>query len=468
MSEMPRPRQVETSAIALRLQVAGPQPAQLLATALRVDRSSISRALALPALAPQLVRLGATRGATYALRRPVRGLGDTFPIRCVDAEGRVRDWAELVTLHRGWQLNWAEPDRAPAWAAELLGLGSFADGFPFFLGEARPQGYLGRAVGRVLNPSLNLPADPRNWSDDDTLVYLQAEGDDLPGDLIVGDAPLRRAQERALNPPRPLSEAERAGRYPALAAASVESGTPGSSVEGEQPKFLVTRVAGDAVTPVIVKFTDVVSTPTGRRWADLLAAESQALALLHAHGEAHAAPRLLDAEDRRFLETPRYDRVGARGRRGVVSLRGLHEAFGGVDTTVWPVAAAHLHARGLIDAAALRSVRLRHAFGTLIGNADMHFGNLSFFLSDTLPLRLAPAYDMLPMLWAPVPGQATPTPGFAPTPPLPGELAGWTEAAGWAEEFWARVSGDARVSAEFAAIARAAGAQVARMREVFQ
>jgi hypothetical protein len=89
-------------------------------------------------------------------------------------------------------------------------------------------------------------------------------------------------------------------------------------------------------------------------------------------------------------------------------------------------------------------------------------------LSDTLPLRLAPAYDMLPMLWAPVPGQATPTPGFAPTPPLPGELAGWTEAAGWAEEFWARVSGDARVSAEFAAIARAAGAQVGRMREVFR
>ena len=98
---MPRPRQVETSVIALRLQVAGPQPAQLLATALRVDRSSISRALALPALAPQLVRLGTTRGATYALRRSVRGVGDTFPIRRIDPEGRVRDWAQLVALHAG-------------------------------------------------------------------------------------------------------------------------------------------------------------------------------------------------------------------------------------------------------------------------------------------------------------------------------------------------------------------------------
>jgi hypothetical protein len=322
-------------------------------------------------------------------------------------------------------------------------------------------------VGRGLSQALNVPADPRNWSDDDTLVYLQAEGDDLPGDLVIGDVPLRRAQSRLLAPPSPLPEAERAARYPLLAAATSTAGALGCSVEGEQPKFLVTLADGDAVTPVIVKFTDVVSTPTGRRWADLLAAEAHALALLHAHGEAHASPRLLEAAGRRFLETSRYDRVGARGRRGVVSLRALHEAFGGADTTAWPVAAAHLHARGLIDGAALRSVRLRHAFGTLIGNVDMHFGNLAFFLSDALPLRLAPAYDMLPMLWAPVPGQATPAPTFAPAPPLPVELSEWNEAAAWATEFWARVSGDARVSAEFAGHARAAGAQVARMREVF-
>ena len=431
---MPRPRQVEPAAIALRLQVAGPQPAQLLATALRVDRSSISRALALPALVPQLVRLGTTRGATYALRRSVRGVGDTFPIRRIDAEGRVRDWAQLVALHGGWRLDWADPQNAPAWAEHILGLGGFADGFPFFLGEARPQGYLGRAVGRVLSSALNLPPDLRNWSDDETLIYLQAEGDDLPGDLVVGDIPLRRVQDRFLNPSPPLPEAERAECYPLLAAASVSSGTPGSSVEGEQPKFLVSRAVGDATAPVLVKFTDVISTPTGRRWADLLAAEAHAIALLHAHGEAHATPRLLDAADRRFIETPRYDRVGSRGRRGVISLRALHDAFGGSDANTWPVAAANLHALGLIDATALRSVRLRHAFGALIGNTDMHFGNLAFFLGDTLPLRAAPAYDMLPMLWAPTPGQATPTPTFAPVPPLPDELSIWNEAAAWAEE----------------------------------
>eukprot|EP01034_Spumella_vulgaris_P001957 gene1957-2557_t len=276
---MPRPRQVEPSAIALHLQSGGPQSAQLLATALQVDRSSISRALMLPALAPQLVRLGSTRGVTYALRRSVRGIGDTFSVRRIDGEGRVRDWVQLVALHGGWRLDWADPQNAPAWAEQILGLGGFADGFPFFLGEARPQGYLGRAVGRTLSQALNLPADPRNWSDDDTLVYLQAEGADLPGDLVVGDVPLRRVQSGFLNPPPPLPAAEIAERYPVLAAASVESGTPGSSVEGEQPKFLVTPTDGDAVTPVLVRCTGVVSTPAGRRWADLLAAEAHAITL---------------------------------------------------------------------------------------------------------------------------------------------------------------------------------------------
>ena len=104
---MPRPRQVEPAALALRFQVAGPQSAQALATALRVDRSSISRALALPALAPQVVRLGTTRGATYALRRPIRGLGTTFTARRIDAEGREvgRSFGPIRIIRRSGPVN---------------------------------------------------------------------------------------------------------------------------------------------------------------------------------------------------------------------------------------------------------------------------------------------------------------------------------------------------------------------------
>jgi serine/threonine protein kinase HipA of HipAB toxin-antitoxin module len=40
-------------------------------------------------------------------------------------------------------------------------------------------------------------------------------------------------------------------------------------------------------------------------------------------------------------------------------------------------------------------------FGRLIGNSDMHPGNLGFHLVDARPLELAPAHDMLPMFLAP-------------------------------------------------------------------
>lgn len=465
---MSRPRQVDPRAIALHLQASGPLSASALAGALRVDDSNIRRALTLPEIAPQLVRFGMRRGTNYALRRPVRGIGDTFAVRRIDADGRAQDWAELTTLHGGWRVVWADPARAPGWAGQVLGLGGWSEGFPFFLGDVRPQGYLGRAVGRALSPALGLDADPRNWSDDDTLVYLQTEGDDLPGDLVVGDLPLRRVQERLLRPaPSAVVDEARAERYPALAAAALSPGVGGSSVEGEQPKFLaLAMTASPNTASVIVKFTDQLSTPTGRRWADLLVGEAHALALLHAQGEAHAVPRLLDAADRRFLENPRFDRVGAFGRRGVVSLRALHDAMPGAAAHDWPTAARGLAALGVLDAVALRSIRLRHTFGQLIGNRDMHFGNLAFWLEDDARFHLAPAYDMLPMLWAPVVGNATPTPDFAPTLPLPAEREIWHEAAVWAEDFWQRVAADERVSAEFAAIARAALATIRRLRAV--
>lgn len=462
---MPRPLQLNPASLTLRLQAQGPLSAQALAAAEGVDRSRVSRAVS--ALAPHIIRLGTTRGATYALRRPIRNLGDTFPIRRIDTTGRAHDWAELTSLHGGWRLTWANSSQAPAWAGEICSLGGFCEGFPFFLTELRPQGFLGRAVGRTLPPSLGLSTDPREWPTDvDTLVYLTAEGDDLPGDLLVGDAMLRRAQERLLHPPAALPDADRATRYPELATAAASAGIAGSSVEGEQPKFLATLATDASPAPVIVKFTDLLSTPTGRRWADLLAAEAHALALLHAHGEAHAAPRLLDAANRRFLETPRYDRAGPHGRRGVVSLRALHDAFPGPDAHLWTAAAANLRARDLIDDAALSSIRLRHAFGRLIGNTDMHFGNLAFWFDDTLPFRLAPAYDQLPMLWVPAPGNATPAPDFAPPLPLPAEREIWHEAAALADTFWQRVAADPLVSPPFATIAAAALATVRRLRAV--
>jgi hypothetical protein len=348
----------------------------------------------------------------------------------------------------------------------VLELGGYSEGFPFFLSDLRPQGYLGRNIGRGLPAALGLANDPREWNDDDTLLYLQAEGIDLPGNVVVGDVPLRQVQTRLVeNSSEATPEAERENRYPLLANRSMAPVVGGSSVEGEQPKFLtsVSDLAPASETPVMVKFTDALTTPTGRRWADLLVAEGHALGVLHGQGEAHATPRVLDAGGRRFLEIVRYDRAGHHERRGVVSLRALHDALPGADANNWTVRAADLADREFIAPDTLRSIRLRYTFGQLIGNTDMHFGNLAFWLNDELPFRLAPAYDMLPTLWAPVPGQATPAPEFMPSLPVPAERDIWHIAAGWAAEMWARVFDDPRVSPEFAAIARSAHATLARL-----
>ncbi len=95
----------------------------------------------------------------------------------------------------------------------------------------------------------------------------------------------------------------------------------------------------------------------------------------------------------------------------------------------------------------------------------MHLGNLAFFLDDTLPFRVTPAYDMLPMLWAPGSQGELIERQFAPAPPLPAMTEPWREAAEWAEDFWNRVSEDVRLSPEVARIAGDSRAVLVRLRK---
>ncbi len=467
---MPRPPLLDPARLVLRLQAGGPQTSQGLADALGVDRVTVQRGL--KKLGAAVVQLGKTRGTRHAARRLVLGRpgADVFS-RLSPSTGVAHDWGLLSALHGGWHLEWASAAMRPDWADQLHDHAGFCEGLPFFLSDLRPQGFLGRATTRRLPEHLGLPPDPRNWSDDHTLAYLRDHGDDLPGNLTVGEAATRRALEA--RPHDPVVPGTRAERYPALAEAANAGAPAGSSVEGEQPKFTTwLRPSEDGpVLAAIVKFTDRLETPTGRRWADLLAAEAIALDVLTwaSRGDAEAVhPQTFDLADRRFYELPRFDRVGAHGRRGVVSLRALHDAgFTGGDTHDWAVAAAGLHARGWISAADLRAIRLRRLFGRLIGNTDMHFGNLAFFLDLGLPLALCPTYDMLPMLWAPHPGDATPAPVFQPPAPLPAELDLWPEASALAQEFWRRVEDDARLSPSFRPHAAAALRAVSTLRQRF-
>lgn len=311
-----------------------------------------------------------------------------------------------------------------------------------------------------------LPEDLRSWEDDDTLSYLATCGEDLPGDLSVGDTCLRRALAMQMTPApeSTLAPHQAMTRYPDMATRAASDPPPGSSAGGEQPKFLATlEESGIERRPVLVKFSPPMIQGLGRRWADLLAMEFHALAILAEAGLADHGHRLIDAGGRRFLEVTRFDRTTAGGRSGVVSLEALHGSAVGGSSVSWTDRVLDLEQAGLVDASTVRDTRRLQAFGELIGNTDMHAGNLAFRLTDELPFTLAPAYDMLPMLWAPGPQGELMDRSFAPQPPVPAAAEAWREMLDLARDFWNRVIGDQRVSREFAATARAAGEALARL-----
>jgi hypothetical protein len=462
---MARPPQITRQALVPLLMARGPVSATDLAAALRVDRSTIARALS-SAFGDELATFGATRSTRYLLRRPVLGAGDRWPVYVIDETGRARHWATVESYHdRRWRVTWPDAMAAPAWAAPYCDALGLWDGFPFFLADVRPQGFLGRAIARRITRLLGVPEDPRQWSDDHTLLYLQAAGEDLPGSLVIGEDCLRRALA-PIELAQIVPESDRAGHYPRLAGESMTS-LPGSSAGGEQPKFLTHLAAGDSPSrAVLVKFSPPLDQTTGRRWADLLACEWLALQVLSEQGLARPGTRLLDAGGRRFLEVPRFDRTPGGGRLGVVSLFALcPEADSHGIASAWPRSTAELEQRGFIDAATRAEVARLHAFGELIGNSDMHGGNLAFWLGDSLPFRLAPAYDMLPMLWSPGPQGEISERTFAPAPPLPGNEENWRAAAGWAADFWSRATESPDLSNPFRQIARDAAETLRRLRD---
>ncbi len=457
---MARPPKITARDLSIRLMANGPSSAADLAASLRVDRSTITRTLG--DLGPHLVSLGATRRARYALRRNIRDLNSTWPVYRIDAAGQARHWGTLEILHRAWRMTW--PGQPPAWADRFSDPEGIWEGFPFFLGDIRPQGFLGRAVARQLARSHLLPEDPRHWGDDETLIFLATAEPDLPGDLVVGDDCLRRALSLQLTPaPETLLTPDQApARYPELATRAANDPPPGSSAGGEQPKFPAILETPER-RHVLVKFSPPMDQQTGRRWADLLAMECHALAILAEAGLTAPGHRLLDAGGRRFLEAPRFDRTPQGGRRGIVSLEALHGSAIGGPPRDWTDRLLDLERAGLVDAAAVQTARCLQAFGELIGNTDMHAGNLSFHLTDALPFELAPAYDMLPMLWAPGPQGELMERAFAPQPPVPAAAEAWRQMLEPAREFWNRVAADERISRESTAAARTAGATLARL-----
>jgi hypothetical protein len=146
-----------------------------------------------------------------------------------------------------------------------------------------------------------------------------------------------------------------------------------------------------------------------------------------------------------FLDELR--RRGIARRRALLSLGAIDdEYFGRRDK--WTKAAHRLLADRYISAEDARRVRWLDTFGQLIANTDRHFGNLSFFVEEDGRFRLAPVYDMLPMLFAPADGEIIDR-AFTPLPPTADTLDVWSQAARCAVAYWGRLVESHELSGEF-------------------
>jgi len=399
---------------------------------LGVSQPTVSRALAPLIQSGQVQKVGAARSQRYVLPRAVPGVGREVPIMRVDAQGQASPFASMVPLAGG-----------AVWVDEADGVSAQHGGLPWFLDEMRPQGFMGRTFAHA-HPELQLGHDPRHWNDDDVLRALTLFGDDLPGNLIVGEAAFQRFHTLLERASRKGSAAD----YPGLAEQAMQ-GTLGSSFAGgEQPKFC-TISAG---RPVLVKFSPAGDSPVDQRTRDLLVCEHLALQTLTHSGLPAAKTQAFAAGGRVFLESERFDRTAQGGRIGMVSLQGYDAEYVG-EMDNWAATANRMAARGLLTPTDARTLRLLEAYGILIANTDRHYGNISLLLAND-NWTLSPTYDMLPMLYAPIGGELVDRDFCArPLQPTAATLPEWAQAQALAAVFWRAAASDTRVSPGFRAIA---------------
>ncbi len=401
-----------------------PLTARQLQSATGKSQPSIS--LALAKLGFEVRKLGAARSTRYALTQPILGLPAQQTLTWTTPDGRMQTFGSLCFL-RGGQVVVRTPQ-----GADWLG----APGeLPWFLQTLRPQGFLGRQLTR-LRP--DFPTDPDRWRAEQVLYMAINHVGDPPGALHLGVTMGRLMHEA------PLALTDRAAHYDTLAEAVTKTLPAASSAGGEQPKFI-------AETPFdpthhkhfLVKFSPPRGTPFGERWHDLLHLEHLALSVLAENGIPTASTRIVESKARTYLESERFDRIGLEGKRHVVAAGAVHDAFVKTPRQHWVATCEALAQQKVLASEHLQTVACAYLFGQCIGNTDMHFGNLSFFVDDvTQPAFVpTPVYDMLPMMWRPGvhDGSLDATPVRAQTQPA-GFEPQTVQARTWAIDYWERAA----------------------------
>lgn len=395
---------------------AGPRSAAQLLEALGISQPTLSRTIQRLTQTVTSFRISGDRTPRYALLRPLPlGLKPRQRIYRLLGSGQIEPFADVEFLSGGATL-------------ERRGkLTRLYEGLPPYMSFAAPSGFLGRQLAHEAAKSQAFPTSLKDWGDDHRVAYLFTQGLNLPGNLVFGDAPLAMEMDFR-NLPATLAE-EKLEYYDRMATA-LRGATYGSSAGGEQPKFLwLSEDAGH----VIVKFAKL-----GSRMAELLPLEHLALRSLAEVGVPASRTQLMAAGDHVFLEVQRFDRIGLRGRIGMLSAGAVDDEFFGMRDS-WPEFAVRCEQAKYLSARDARLVDTMAAFSELIGNSDRHFENISMLIGEDGEYQgIAPAYDILPMRYASIGGGLDPD--LSPIEPKVGTIGAkpevWARAALAAERFW--------------------------------
>lgn len=407
-----------------------------LQAAIGKSQATVSRLLA--DLSSQVLVLGQGRARRYGLAKSIRGLPAQQPLYWVDDNGRF-ERAGLLSLLSGDVLHVELAGHTFATKATL----------PWVLEPLRTQGFLGRLLARHLQAT-GVDPDPERWSIE-SVLFAALHTHDAPGAIVLGEPQdsLHGAPAHVLPDPSDDTTAL-AAALDQLSFDVAKTLPAGSSAGGEQPKLLA-RYANGA--HVLVKFTPPRGTPFGERWHDLLHTEALALQTLRAHGVATATTDLICSPTRTYLVSQRFDRMGASGRRHAVAIGAVHAGFVADTYQSWASTCAQLAAQQQLDKDDAALVKTVHHFGRLIGNTDMHSGNLSLLVDKAKLARprfkMAPIYDMLSMRWRPdmVSGAADYS-AFEPN-----ALSLQSSARGMAHSFWRALANCRDVSNDLRRIA---------------
>jgi hypothetical protein len=411
-----------------------------LQAALKKSQPTVSRLLA--DLSARVLTLGRGRNTRYGAARAIMGRAPQQPLWWIDEAGTPRRIGTLSLLGDGSVVHVDGVDFEDTLRHRL----------PWYLAPLVPQGFLGRLLAQRLAAS-GLGANPESWNLEATL-FAALHLHDAPGAIVLGEpvAAAGSAGSSGQMQHLPAGARRMGAALDGLAQDVARTLPAGSSAGGEQPKFLARLDSGEHV---LVKFTPPRGTPFGERWHDLLHAEALVAQVLAERAVPVAAGRIVETAQRTYLLSPRFDRIGAAGRRHAVAVGAVHQAFVPGAYSHWAATCETLVRQGRLDAAAGEQARALLEFGRLIGNSDMHAGNLSLFVElQSLAgagasasqgwgrFSLAPVYDMLPMRWRPDPmlGGAADYTAFEPD-----AISASGPARAPAAAFWSRLSEQAAV-----------------------